>query len=192
VDLCNKVGVPILVEPVSVEKARKLKNILDRNRKENGCRRWMVDYITPNEDELYSILGVEVKRNDNEDRDVDMVEAVEKLKGKGVRNVIVTLGEKGIYASCCEVSRGEQYEPGRGNFITSYKGDVVDVTGAGDALVAGLVYGIYKGYSLEVAARFSLAAAALTISTKETVRRDLREGLLSNRIEEEKERGRLL
>jgi len=51
--------------------------------------------------------------------------------------------------------------------------------------VAGLVYGIYKGYSMEVAVRFGLAAAALTVSTKETVRRDLREGLLKSRIKEE-------
>jgi len=192
VDLCNQVKVPILVEPVSVEKAKKLRKVLDGSGKGKERKRWVIDYITPNEDELYSILGAEVKRNDNEDRDVDLVEAVEKLKGKGVRNVIVTLGEKGIYASSGEVSRGEQDEPGRGNFIASYKGEVVDVTGAGDALVAGLVYGIYKGYPFEVAARFSLAAAALTISTKETVRRDLREGLLRSRIEEEKERGRLL
>jgi len=42
---------------------------------------------------------------------------------------------------------------------------------------------------LEVAARFGLGAAALTISTKEAVRRDLREGLLRSRIEEEKEEG---
>jgi len=83
-------------------------------------------------------------------------------------------------------SEGEQNEPSK--FIAPYKGKVVDVTGAGDALVAGLVYGIYKGYSLEVAARFGLGAAALTISTKEAVRRDLREGLLRNRIEEEKEK----
>ena len=76
--------------------------------------------------------------------------------------------------------------------MAPYKGKVVDVTGAGDALVAGLVYGIYKGYSLEVAARFGLAAAALTISTKEAVRRDLREGLLRSKIEDEKEVGGLL
>ena len=170
VDLCNKVKVPLLIEPVSVEKAKKLRKILDGSRKGKERKRWVIDYITPNEDELYSILGAEVNRNDNEDRVVDLVEAVEKLKGKGVRNIIVTLGEKGIYASSGEDSRGGQDEPGRGNFIASYKSEVVDVTGAGDALVAGLVYGIYKGYSLEVAARFSMAAAALTISTKEAVR----------------------
>lgn len=195
VDLCNKVKVPILVEPVSVEKAKKLRGIL------NG--RWTVDYITPNRDELASISGMEI----GDDQDINLVRAAEELKGKGVKNVIVTLGERGVYVSSEGGSfRGEGEGPGeregsrkkdeigRGwkRFIRPSVGKTVDVTGAGDALAAGLVYGIYKGYSMEVAARFGLGAAALTISTKEAVRRDLREGLLRSRIEEEKERGGLL
>lgn len=195
VDLCNKVKVPILVEPVSVEKAKKLRGIL------NG--RWTVDYITPNRDELASISGMEI----GDDQDINLVRAAEELKGKGVKNVIVTLGERGVYVSSKGGSfRGEGEGPGEreGNsekddigrgwkrFIRPSVGKAVDVTGAGDALAAGLVYGIYKGYSMEVAARFGLGAAALTISTKEAVRRDLREGLLRSRIEEEKERGGLL
>lgn len=195
IDLCNKVKVPILVEPVSVEKAKKLRGIL------NG--RWTVDYITPNRDELASISGMEI----GDDQDINLVRAAEELKGKGVKNVIVTLGERGVYVSSKGGSfRGEGERPeeregnsekddiGRGwkRFIRPSVGKAVDVTGAGDALAAGLVYGIYKGYSMEVAARFGLGAAALTISTKEAVRRDLREGLLRSRIEEEKERGGLL
>lgn len=195
VDLCNKVKVPILVEPVSVEKAKKLWGIL------NG--RWTVDYITPNRDELASISGMEI----GDDQEINLVRAAEELKGKGVKNVIVTLGERGVYVSSKGGSfRGEGEGPreregsrekdeiGRGwkRFIRPSVGKAVDVTGAGDALAAGLVYGIYKGYSMEVAARFGLGAAALTISTKEAVRRDLREGLLRSRIEEEKERGGLL
>jgi len=197
VELCNKVKVPVLIEPVSVEKAKKLRKIL------GGSGRWIIDYITPNRDELESILGAEI----DADRDIDLVKAAEELKGKGVKNVIITLGERGVYVSSEEGSfRGEGEEPGeregsrekdeigRGwkRFIRLSAGKAVDVTGAGDALAAGLVYGIYKGYSMEVAARFGLGAAALTISTKEAVRRDLREGLLKSRIEEEKERGGLL
>jgi pseudouridine kinase len=197
VELCNKVKVPVLIEPVSVEKAKKLRGIL------NG--RWTIDYITPNRDELASISGMEI----GDDQDINIVRAVEELKGKGVKNVIVTLGKRGVYVSSeggsfrgegegegsgeRESSR-EKDEIGRGwkRFIRPSAGKAVDVTGAGDALAAGLVYGIYKGYSMEVAARFGLGAAALTISTKEAVRRDLREGLLKSRIEEEKERGGLL
>ena len=202
VDLCNKVKVPLLIEPVSVEKARKLRKILDGSGKErgsgsesgneSGSERWAIDYMTPSKDELESILGVEIgdDRDLDLDIDLDIVRAAEELKGKGVKNVIVTLGKRGIYVSYGGgTDEGKQGDPKPGKFMAPYKGEVVDVTGAGDALVAGLVYGIYKGYSLEVAARFGLAAAALTISTKEAVRRDLREGLLRSRIEEEKEEG---
>jgi len=191
VDLCNKVKVPVLIEPVSVEKAKKIRKVLE------GRGRWNIDYITPSENELESILTAETERESDQDEgiDVNVVKAAEELRRKGVKNVIVTLGKRGTYVSYSGaggLSEGGQDEPGRGKFMAPYKGEVVDVTGAGDALVAGLVYGIYKGYSMEVAARFGLAGAALTISTKEVVRRDLREGLLRSRIEEEKEGGRLL
>jgi pseudouridine kinase len=204
VDLCNKVKVPLLIEPVSVEKAGKLKKVLDISGKErgregesgSGSERWVIDYITPSRDELESILETGTERDDDEDIDIDidvdidLVKAVEELKCRGVKNVIVTLGKRGIYVSCGGVDEGRKKDCNK--FMAPYRGEVVDVTGAGDALVAGLVYGIYKGYSMEVAARFGLGAAVLTISTKEAVRRDLREELLRSRIEEEKEGGRLL
>ena len=185
VDLCNKVNVPLLIEPVSVEKAKKLCGVL------NG--RWTIDCVTPSRNELESILGTGVERDSDEDSDKDegidvdvyVVKAAEELRGKGAKNVIVTLGKRGIYVSCGAAGKGKKKDCNK--FMAPYKGEVVDVTGAGDALVAGLVYGIYKGYSVEVAARFGLGAAALTISTKEAVRRDLGEGLLRSRIEEEKE-----
>jgi len=198
VDLCNKVKVPLLIEPVSVEKAGKLRKVLDGSRKErergseseNESGRWVIDYMTPSKDELESILEAEVGGHQN----MGLVRAAEKLKRRGAKNVIVTLGKRGIYVSCGGTGEGKK-EDCWSKFMAPYRGEVVDVTGAGDALVAGLVYGIYKGYSLEVAARFGLGAAALTISAKEAVRRDLREGLLRSRIEEEEEEeegGRLL
>jgi len=185
VDLCNKVKVPLLIEPVSVEKARKLRKVLDGSGKGRGSGRWAIDYITPSEDELESILWAETERDSDEDEgiDVDVVKAAEELRRKGTKNVIVTLGKRGIYVSYSGVDEGRKEDWNK--FMAPYRGEVVDVTGAGDALVAGLVYGIYKGYSLEMAARFGLGAAALTISTKEAVRRDLREGLLRSRIKEE-------
>ena len=211
VDLCNKVKVPLLIEPVSVEKAKKLRKVMGGSGKVSGegkgseiesgresergneSGRWVIDYMTPSKDELESILeaGAEIGDERDIDIDIDLVKAAEELKCRGVKNVIVTLGKRGIYVSCGGTGEGKK-EDCWSKFMAPYRGEVVDVTGAGDALVAGLVYGIYKGYSLEVAARFGLAAAALTISAKEAVRRDLREGLLRSRIEEEEEGGRLL
>ena len=185
VELCNKVKVPLLIEPVSVEKAKKLQDVL------NG--EWNIDYMTPSKDELESISGIRM------DEDQDILRAVEELKYKGTKNVIVTLGERGIYISSAgdyggegdrrrgrKRSRGEDSDgKGWSKFIKPYAEKIIDVTGAGDALVAGLVYGVFLGYPLEMAARFGLAAAALTISSKDAVRRDLREGLLRSRIKEE-------
>ncbi len=189
VEFCNKVKVPILIEPVSVEKAKKLTGVIESV----IDRRWNIDYITPSRDELESISGIRI------DDDEDILRAVGELKHKGVKNVIVTLGERGIYVSSAVDYRGEgerqrKGKRGRGKnldvkgwskFIKPYAGEVVDVTGAGDALVAGLVYGVFLGYPQEMAVRFGLGAAALTISSKEAVRRDLKEGLLRRRIKEE-------
>lgn len=194
VEICNKVKVPLLIEPVSVEKAKKLQGVTD------GAidGRWTIDYITPGRDELESISGIGI------DDDQDMLRAVEELKHKGVRNVIVTLGKRGIYISSTGDYGGEEERRREGKrdgvedldgkgwskFIKPYASKVVDVTGAGDALVAGMVYGVFLNYPLEMVAKFGLAAAALTISSKEAVRRDLREGLLRSRVEEDNKEGR--
>ncbi len=181
VDLCNKVEVPLLMETVSVEKSKKLSNVLFG---ENWGNKF-IEYMTPNQEELEAITRIKIKN----EKDLD--KAIEKLRNRGVRNIIVTMGEKGVYLSSSaeyirENSKDNKDRKFSGNkFMPPFRGEVIDVTGAGDALVAGLVYGIIKGYSIEVATRFGLAAAALTVSSKEAVRRDLAEGLLINRIERE-------
>ena len=56
-----------------------------------------------------------------------------------------------------------------------------DVVGAGDALVAGYVYGMLLGGEIEPAL-FGLAAASLTVETDQTVAAQLSPGLLRQRI----------
>jgi len=72
VDLCNKVDVPLLIEPVSVEKAKKVRKVLDGRGKERGSGRWAIDYITPSEDELESILGAETERDSDKDEGMNV------------------------------------------------------------------------------------------------------------------------
>ncbi len=55
--------------------------------------------------------------------------------------------------------------------------DVVDVTGAGDAMLAAFCHGVLTGRDLVDAARLGHAAAALTIASPMTVRPDLLEAL---------------
>ncbi|PTQ55440.1 MAG: Pseudouridine kinase [Candidatus Carbobacillus altaicus] len=156
-ELCYNYNIPIVVEPVSVDKAQKLKGVLDR-----------IDYITPNKEELQSITGIRL-RNDE-----DMKKAVEYLREKGVKNVIVTLGERGAYI----------YSGAIDKLIDPYKTDVVDVTGAGDALTAGLVYGIFNGYTLTASVKMGLVTALLTIASPYTVNPLLNEKQLKNKLKE--------
>jgi pseudouridine kinase len=56
--------------------------------------------------------------------------------------------------------------------------DVVDVTGAGDAMLAAFCHGVLSGDDPVTAARLGHAAAALTVAVSETVHPDLREAIL--------------
>lgn len=73
------------------------------------------------------------------------------LRERGVGAVVIKLGPLGCYAS------GDGFE----GTIEAYPVAVVDGTGAGDAFVAGLLYGLLVGWPLERSARFANAAGAL-------------------------------
>ncbi|HDH06852.1 MAG TPA: carbohydrate kinase family protein [Thermoproteales archaeon] len=67
-------------------------------------------------------------------------EAVEKLLEMGVKMAIVTMGEKGLYATTPEWSIR----------LGAFKVNVVDPTGAGDAFCAGVIYKLLKENIFEV------------------------------------------
>jgi len=171
-NLCSEGNIKLVVEPVSVEKSKKLKKVLDK-----------IDYITPNQEELEAMAGGNEFKNEE-----DMLIAVEKLrnKGKGVKNVILTLGERGVFLSAKKGNKEGRNKNSefRGNYFPAYKVEAVEVTGVGDALVAGLIYGIFKGYSLAVAVNYGQAAAALTISTPDTINLGISEGILNVLVEQ--------
>ena len=168
--ICLEEDIKLVVEPVSVEKSKKLKEILDR-----------IDYITPNLEEMESLTGGIKIISDN-----DIRIAVDKLKDKGLKNVILTLAERGIFISGEELEmRGIRRKESEcnGKFLPPYKLEVVEVTGVGDALVAGFVYGIAKGMPMKISAKYGLAAAALTISTPYSVNPLINEEMLKDMVE---------
>ena len=73
------------------------------------------------------------------------------LRERGVREVALTMGPQGCYAS------GEGFE----GHIEAPAVKTVDGTGAGDAFAAGVLYGKLSGWSLERAARLGCATGAL-------------------------------
>jgi pseudouridine kinase len=61
--------------------------------------------------------------------------------------------------------------------LLSTPAEVVDVTGAGDAMLAAFCHGVLSGDDVLTAARLGHTAAALTVASASTVRPDLREAL---------------
>ncbi len=73
---------------------------------------------------------------------------------RGVKNVIVTLGDKGCYLQNPEIAR---YFPAE-NLVA------VDITGAADAFIAALAVYLTKKYALEEAIQYATCAAGLSVT----------------------------
>ncbi|MGH6958958.1 MAG: carbohydrate kinase family protein, partial [Dongiaceae bacterium] len=85
--------------------------------------------------------------------------AARRLHERGVRHIGIGLGRRGMF-----VSNGENRR-----IVPALPARVVDATGAGDAAVAGTLYGLLRGHDLAAAARYGQAAAALTLACDQSV-----------------------
>ena len=85
----------------------------------------------------------------------EVIEAAEQLRSHGIENVIISMGEKG---SVWLNSEGVlQAQPPRCE-------NVVSTVGAGDSMVAGLIYGFSQGWSKKKTLSFASATSALAVS----------------------------
>ena len=81
------------------------------------------------------------------------------LLSKGVQNLYISYGKEGILVG----------HKGGSRLYPSVSANARNMTGAGDAYVAGLVWSHLNGYGLEDSARFASAAAAVAVEGEETV-----------------------
>lgn len=85
----------------------------------------------------------------------EVIEAAEQLRSHGIEHVIISMGEKGsVWLN------GEgvlQAQPPRCE-------NVVSTVGAGDSMVAGLIYGFSQGWNKEKTLSFASATSALAVS----------------------------
>ncbi len=115
------------------------------------------DIIKPNKEELEEYLGMKL---DDENM---ILAAGQAILTCGIKTVIISLGAKGAYFMSKEHTL---YSPG----LNVERHSTV---GAGDAMVAALVYGMDKGHSLEECAKLAMATSAgavMTIGTKPPTR----------------------
>lgn len=106
-----------------------------------------IDLITPNEVEAEILTGIKVDSEEAADKAADW------FFSKGVKNVLITLGHRGVYINTGEKKR----------IIPAYKVEAVDTTGAGDAFNGGLLAALAEGKNLWEAADFANALAALSV-----------------------------
>jgi pseudouridine kinase len=118
------------------------------------CRRvlpWLaqVHTLKVNRLEAQALSGLPVES------DAQVQAASQCLHRQGVRRVVVSLGAQGLFYSDVE---------GEAGWLAAWEVHVRNTTGAGDALMAGLVHGHLAGEPLHGAARFANACAALTLT----------------------------
>jgi pseudouridine kinase len=102
-----------------------------------------------NHDEAVAVLGAQ-----DDDRAMALA-----LSRRGAARVVLTHGAEGLIVC----------EDGRATHVPAQPAEVVDVTGAGDALIAGVLTGLAAGWSLHQAARFGTRLAARTVASELSV-----------------------
>ena len=144
-------GVRIAFEPVSVAKAARSAELVHD-----------LFLVTPTADELAALTGRPV---------AEWRESVTDLHGRGVEHVWLRCGADGSWVC----TRG--HDPVH---LPAVPATVVDVTGAGDAMLAAWIAAWVRGADAVDAAREGHRAAAATIESSHTVRPDLADALREN------------
>jgi len=152
--------VPVFVDAVSASKCPRILPWLAR-----------VHTLKLNRLEAQALVGVPLASRDS------MEAAARWLHGRGVRRVVLSVGADGLlHSECTEGVVGGAWHcdlAGAAPDIclgwqAALPATVCNASGAGDALLAGLVHAHLRGEPLAVAARFASACAALTLTTPST------------------------
>jgi ribokinase len=105
----------------------------------------LVDFIVPNEMEAQSLTGIKWKG----DRDIRKM--AERLLEMGARNVVITLGPRGLFFK----NRREEL------WMNAFRVKAIDTTAAGDACLGALATSLAENKPIREALRFANAAGAL-------------------------------
>jgi len=105
----------------------------------------LVDFIVPNEVEAQLLTGIKWK-GVREIRNM-----AKKLLNTGVKNVVITLGPKGLFFK----NRNEEL------WMDAFRVNVIDTTAAGDAFLGALATGLSENQPIQEALKFANGAGAL-------------------------------
>lgn len=143
IERCHMEKIQLCITPVSSPKARKLPTDLAG-----------VTWLIANKDEAEAISGISINSEG------DYFQAAELIIHKGVERVVISRGDKGLIYFTSKGEAGVLIPPAI---------SVIDVTGAGDSLVAGIIYAHLNGIQTEDACKIGMACSILTLQSIETV-----------------------
>lgn len=155
--LVKQYNIPVCADPTTPSLAGRLRPFLNQ-----------IYMLTPNLKEAAVLCGQTVHQYDTE----TALGLAQHLLERDVRIAVVTLGVHGLaYASGTD--RG---------LIQAIRTEVQDETGAGDALTAGIIFGLLNEVPLDEALRLGVSAATLTLRSRETVVTELSQELLYDQL----------
>ncbi|OOF39360.1 ribokinase [Rodentibacter mrazii] len=140
IDFANENNIPVILNPAPASKA------LDIN---YACK---CDFFMPNETELEILTGLPVETMEQ------IRKAANTLLSKGLKNLIVTLGEKGsVWLHGSEVT-----------YIDPYKVNAVDTSGAGDAFIGCFAYYYVKSKDIVESMKMASLFSAYSVTDQGT------------------------
>lgn len=142
--LARKYKLPVCADPTSGSLAPHLKPYLRQ-----------IKLIAPNSLEASLLTGQPFDAGNRE----AALEAARALVNLGVEMVFITLAEHGLCYATSETS----------GYIPAIRITVGDPTGAGDALVAAVIYALMNDIDIDDAARLGISAATLALKHPGTV-----------------------
>ena len=147
--------VPVFIDPVSTVKAEKLHGLLGR-----------VHTLKPNRIEAELLSGVKITD------DASLHKAAETLLAQGLQRVFISLGGDGVLAA----QKDEM------QLVPICKAEMRNATGAGDAMMAALVWSFLSGQSLTESAASGTAAAAIAVESEETINPNMSAEAVKDRL----------
>jgi pseudouridine kinase len=144
--LCRRYGVGFCLEPVSPALAPRIAPCLPDT-----------TLITPNMAEAGVLTGLPVTNRD------EALYAALALQARGANTVIITMSGAGVVYVSADSS----------GHVPAVTTEVVDAAGAGDALTAGVIFGLRNDFALDEAVKLGTAMASLTMLATETVHPEL-------------------
>ncbi|MFC2765605.1 MAG: PfkB family carbohydrate kinase, partial [Lancefieldella parvula] len=144
--IAKNVTCPIFCDPVSSIKAQKLKKVLGK-----------LYTLKPNRLEAEMLSGIKITD------DASLEAAAHELLATGLKRVFISLGEKGLLCADHEKTIRLPLLPAK----------LINMTGAGDAMMAGITWAYTQGMTLEQTGLVGMAASSIAIEGEETINSQL-------------------